>query len=279
MHLTLVPARMSGAYGEDPMEGSGKQFSRTQIKIFVLNLDRVPDRRTAMLERLAALGLEGEIISAIDGKQLNASDLPAGTETALSPGEIGCYLSHIGAWETIIARRLPYAIVLEDDVVLKSSLMNVVEEVIALGMPFDAVRLSALNRVYGIPVASLSAQGRLVLTTRQPSGAQGYLVSLKGAKRLFAKFSVPKMPIDEAMDRYWKFGLSIPVLFPAVVEEDKTFAGTIITRIRDTQRETLMRRVSHRVEKRICKVAVFFMARRLLKFGLLKVRHKIGKQV
>ena len=242
---------------------------RTTTKIFILNLDRATQRRKTMLDRLATLGLEAEILSAVDGRLLDAADLPPGTEPGLSPGEIGCYLSHVNSWKTVIQRELSYAIVLEDDVIISPNLMNVVEEVAALDIPFDAVRLSALLPVRGIPVASLSGNVRLMLTTKPPSGAQGYLVSFDGAKRLLSRLAVPKQPIDVALDRYWKYGLCIPVVFPPVVEEDRLMESTIVGRIRDTYRETVIRRILHIAEKKCRKIAAFFMARRLRKYGLL----------
>lgn len=251
---------------------------RTPLNIFVLNLDRAPQRRKIMRDRLAALGLEAEILSAVDGRKLDAADLPPGSEPELTPGEIGCYLSHVNAWKTIIQRGLSHAIILEDDVILSPKLMDLVGEIIALGLPFDAVRLSALFPVRGIPVASLSGTARLVLTTKPPSGAQGYLVSQNGAKRLLSKLAVPKLPIDVAFDRYWRYGLCMPLLFPTVVEEDKGLESTIVNRIRDTHRETVAQRISHLAEKRIRKLAALFMARRLLRYGLLKVRYTVGWQ-
>jgi glycosyl transferase family 25 len=238
-------------------------------KIFIVNLVRATQRRNIMLDRLAALGLEAEILSAVDGRLLGASDLPPGTEPGLTPGEIGCYLSHVNAWKTVMQRELPYAIVLEDDVIISKDLMNVVEEITALEIPFDAVRLSAIFPVRGIPVASLPGNGHLVITTKPPCGTQGYLVSLDGAKRLLSRLAVPKQPVDVAFDRYWKYGLCIPVVVPSVVEEDRLQESTIVNRIRDTHRVTLISRISHLAEKRCRKIAAYFMARRLLKYGLL----------
>jgi glycosyl transferase, family 25 len=252
--------------------GGTNSIRRTTTKIFMLNMDRDTERREIMLDRLATLGLEAEILSAVDGRLLDAADLPHGTEPGLSLGEIGCYLSHVNSWKTVIQRELSYAIVLEDDVILSPNLMNVVEEIITLEMPFDAVRLSYLRPFRGIPVASLSRNMRLVLPKRPPFGSQGYLVSLDGAKRLLSRLAVPKQPIDVAFDRYWKYGLCMPVLVPSVVEEDRMLESTIVNRIRDTYRETVNRRILHIAEKKWRKVVVFFMARRLRKYGLLSNR-------
>jgi glycosyl transferase, family 25 len=245
---------------------------RGTTKIFMLNLDRATQRREIMLDRLSVLGLEAEVLSAVDGRMLDAADLPPGTELGLSPGEIGCYLSHVNSWKTVIQRQLSYAIVLEDDVIISANLMDVVEEITNLNIPFDAVRLSALFPVRGIPVATLSGNMQMLLPTKPTSGAQGYLVTLDGAKRLLARLATPKQPIDVALDRYWKYGLCIPVLFPPVVEEDRLLESTIVGRIRDKYRETLIRRISHIAEKKFRKIAAFFMARRLRKYGLLNSR-------
>jgi glycosyl transferase family 25 len=238
------------------------------MKIFLLNLERAPQRREIMLERLSALGLEAELLSAVDGIMLDAADLPPGTEPGLSPGEIGCYLSHVNFWKTIIQRQLPHAIIIEDDVIISPGLMPAVEEILALPMPFDAVRLSALFPIRGIPVASLSGNAQLVLTTKPPGGCQCYLVSNDGARKMLSKLAVPKQPIDVAYDRYWMYGLCMPVLSPPVTEEDKSLESTIASRIRDTYRETAIRRMAHLAEKRVRKVAAFFMARKLRKYGL-----------
>jgi len=241
------------------------------MKIFLLNLERALQRREIMLERLAILGLEAELLSAVDGRMLAPTDLPAGTERALSPGEIGAYLTHVNCWKTIIQRKMPYAIIIEDDVIISPGLMPVVEEIIALRIPFDAVRLSALFPIRGITVASLSGDSRLVLTTKPPGGSQAYLVSLSGARKMLSKLAVPKQPIDVAYDRYWMYGLCMPVLSPPVAEEDKSLESTIVNRIRDTYRETVIRRMLHLAEKRVRKVAAFFMARRMRKYGMISI--------
>ena len=86
------------------------------MKIFVLNLERAVERRQSMLQHLSGLGIEAEILPAVEGARLPPSSLPAGTDPRLSPGEVGCYLSHVRFWEIVVERGLEHAIVLEDDV-------------------------------------------------------------------------------------------------------------------------------------------------------------------
>jgi glycosyl transferase family 25 len=239
------------------------------MKIFVLNLARASERRVLMLQRLQAWGLDAEILPATEGVRVDRASLPAGTEHGLSTGEVGCYLSHLRFWETVVERGLDHAMLLEDDVIVSPELMRVATELAALDLPFDAVRLSALKPVRGITVATLSDGRCVVLPTKNPSGAQGYLVSLAGAKRLLARLAVPRQPVDDAFDAYWKYGLCIPVVFPCLVEEDRSMDSTIGSgRFGGGQRKSLRRHLARVAEAQRRKITVFLMARRL------RVRHR-----
>lgn len=233
------------------------------MKVFVLNLERAAERRTTMLTHLQDRALDAEILSAVEGTRVDRTRLPAGTRASLSAGEIGCYLSHLHAWETVVRRGLDYAIVLEDDVIVSPELKRAAAEIAALDLPFDAVRLSALKPVRGIPVASLSDGSRLVLPNKNPSGAQGYLVSQAGAKRLLAKLAVPDKPVDDAFDEYWKHGLCIPVLHPCLVEEDQSLASTIGYRADSHTPKSLLRHLTRVAQAQRRKLAVFLIALRL----------------
>ena len=236
------------------------------MKIFVLNLDRAKERRSVMVGRLAAAGLEAEFLPAVDGRLIDRATLPAGTETRLLPGEIGCYLSHLRFLQVVVERGLEHAIVLEDDVTISPDLLQVSAEVIAAGMQWDAVRLSALKPVRGIAVAELSHGRRLVLPNKSPSGAQAYLVSLAGARRLLDRLSVPRQAIDTALDAYWKSGLCIPIVTPCPVEEDELQPSTITAndaaRLASAEPKTALRHWARVAEAQRRKITVYLMARK-----------------
>ncbi len=241
------------------------------MKIFVINLERAADRRVVILQHLQSLGLEAEILPAVVGALLDPADLPPGTDPRLSPGEIGCYLSHVRFWEVVVERQLDHAIFLEDDVLCSPTMMGVAEETVALGLPLDAVRLSALKPIRGQTIATLSGGQKLILPTKNPSGTQGYMVSLDGARRLLRALSVPKLPIDSALDAYWKQGLRIPLVSPSVVEEDATIPSSIAGRFGKNEPKTLGRHLARVAEAEKRKLTVFLMARNLR----AKLRRKI----
>lgn len=96
-----------------------------QPPCFLINLDRNPDRLVAATTALAQIGLLPERVPAIEGRALGEATLRAHDAAAratigrrLSPGEVGCFLSHLACAQIIVDRDLPFALVLEDDVAL-----------------------------------------------------------------------------------------------------------------------------------------------------------------
>ena len=99
------------------------------IPVYFINLDRSPDRRAEMSQRLSALGIAFERVPAIDGRSLSSSAVDAvRIDTPgwkpLSAGEIGCFLSHRECWRRIAQGDEAYGCVFEDDVLLSSRLRD-----------------------------------------------------------------------------------------------------------------------------------------------------------
>lgn len=99
------------------------------MQIFLINLDRRPDRLEQVKTQLEQLGLKFQRISAVDGSQLSADYPLLQKERFLLEqkkpaviGEIGCAESHRLIWKHMIAHNLPFALVLEDDITLNPKL-------------------------------------------------------------------------------------------------------------------------------------------------------------
>jgi glycosyl transferase, family 25 len=118
--------------------------------IFVINMAKDKDRMLAMSQQLAALNLLFERIEAVVGADLTAEEkrklysdfwfrfLMGRSAIA---GELGCYLSHKKAWRTIKERKLPWAVVLEDDVLLPAGLGETLKTIEQNTHEFDMVHL------------------------------------------------------------------------------------------------------------------------------------------
>jgi glycosyl transferase family 25 len=99
------------------------------VPIYVINLERSPDRWELVQEDFAKLGLTPLRIDAVDGMTLDFPALSAGNQSAdgrkLHEGEIACAMSHRKALETFLASDAEAAVILEDDGVLVDAAPNV----------------------------------------------------------------------------------------------------------------------------------------------------------
>lgn len=200
------------------------------IPAFFINLDQHTDRRQFIESQLAAARIRAERIPGIDGNNLPAAFLPYFQHGLLSPGEIGCYASHLRAWRTIVERDLPHALVLEDDVQIDKDANQLLSELLrVLPSGWDYVHMDGRSRNRGFaarPLKQLIGNHDLVRYARIPDGAVAYLISYQGAQKLL----VPRnrsAPVDTDIRRPWHWGLDLygvtnppfrPANFPSTIE-------------------------------------------------------------
>ncbi len=93
------------------------------MRIYLINLERRPDRLATMTTRAEGLGLALERVEAVDAATAEPVALDRWFEDGGPLGEIprgdkACLLSHRLAWQTFLARGDSHAVFLEDDVLL-----------------------------------------------------------------------------------------------------------------------------------------------------------------
>ena len=187
-------------------------------KVFVINLVRRPERRERMRAALKLLRVEYEMLAAVDGRQINESYLeelevkmlpgwrdPWGAR-AITYGEIGCFLSHYFIWERVVRENLSTVIVLEDDIRFmagfRGNLKAMLEEVDSLSLNWDLIYLGRKRLFKGGEPFVKGA--RLILQPAYTYWTVGYMVSLRGAKKLLAQDPLKKIL---AVDEY------LPIMF------------------------------------------------------------------
>ncbi len=106
-----------------------KNNSDQKIPVFVISLERAPERRAAIQKHLDNLNIEYRMIDAIDGIKTTPSEISAvsSPEITVHPGVIGCYLSHIKVYEIIRDEGIEVALVLEDDARLDKRVKSLLE--------------------------------------------------------------------------------------------------------------------------------------------------------
>jgi glycosyl transferase family 25 len=119
----------------------------TQIRCYLINLDRSVDRLRFMTRQSEALRFRFERIPATDGESLSPSQVPSralhGLLGPLSPAEIGCYLSHRNAWQRIWDWGEPWGIVLEDDIAVGRDFSRITGNLDWLPFGSDIAKLEA----------------------------------------------------------------------------------------------------------------------------------------
>jgi GR25 family glycosyltransferase involved in LPS biosynthesis len=175
------------------------------VRIYVVSLPGSQARRESIASQLGALRLSFEFVDAVFGRELPAEALEryranqrrhAGWKRDLSPGEIGCALSHQSVYERVLAAGIGKAIILEDDVVLSEDFVRF-HALLMDGDPFPrncVVLLGGgegvtqfryvITAVRGAVAIGQSAIRRCVGSDRYLWGTCCYAVDLETARRL-----------------------------------------------------------------------------------------------
>lgn len=213
------------------------------LKIFYINLDNNQDRNQQMIKQLDALGLQYERIPAIYGKNLTAEQKSfvnyhhflLRMKRPIKDGEIGCAMSHRMIWQKMLDENIDYALILEDDVIIDKSLLQILSYQ-PFYQSFDFLNLSS-NFPYHPKTEDLNsiiANQSIVARTLQsdkvwklldwgkhwkiyklhryqqiiacecnyaPALTSGYLLSLAGAK----SFLQTSNPLEVPIDNVWRY--------------------------------------------------------------------------
>jgi glycosyl transferase, family 25 len=101
--------------------------------IWVINLRRSLERRAHITRHLRQLGLAFELVEAVDGSELGAEAMRASYDPSramralsreLTPGEVGCALSHLHAYRRMADEGIPSVLIIEDDVVIEPACID-----------------------------------------------------------------------------------------------------------------------------------------------------------
>src|SRR5258707_1743817 len=99
-----------------------------KLRVFVISLDRSPERLKRFLADNTMPDLELVRVRAVDGQKLDRGDLVSRkiitSDLIYSTNAVACSLSHIAVWRQVIADGQP-AVVCEDDAILRKDFAEV----------------------------------------------------------------------------------------------------------------------------------------------------------
>lgn len=219
--------------------------------IVLINLDRDADRLAHMRAQFDSLGLSFERFPAVLGAQLPEHlrgyfPQTPDTQGALSPGEIGCYASHLVLLQRVAEGALKAPLlVIEDDIAVPGDLPALLEDILAKAPAgWDMIRLSNPPKRAYVAVAELTGGRRLVRFSVVPGSTGAYLVSAAGAAKFLAQ-RPRTIAIDQDLRRVWDWGLDMYGVAPMPITPDVLNASTI-----DTMAQAAAKQAAKRPKRR-----------------------------
>ncbi|MFJ8630891.1 glycosyl hydrolase 53 family protein [Streptomyces sp. NPDC093568] len=173
---------------------------------FVINLDRDHERLAAIASHLGAWGVEFIRWPATDGNALVDGPHQPGTvehDGVVLRGfdrfalpEAACGISHIRLWRTIVERRIPWALVLEDDARLTRRPPSGIGD---WQLPQDADIVLLNSRATPGTTRHEASSVISYADVVGGAGTEGYLVSWEGARQLLTATRPLLNPLDFQM--------------------------------------------------------------------------------
>ena len=180
------------------------------MRIYLINLERRPDRRAAMAAKARALGLELERVAALDAavcdRNMVAQWFMAGGPLGEIPlGDKACLLSHRAAWNLFLASGEAHGAFLEDDVRLAQAARHLLADGGWIPDGIMAVKLEHYGplgqRVLVSDLRGVEMQGQNFQLGRMLSrhtGAAAYILSRQAARLLLARTRFD-LPVDHLL--------------------------------------------------------------------------------
>lgn len=207
------------------------------MKIFVLSLLDSTERRKNVSSLLNEYQLDFEFLDGIDGRKKDPILLAQYDEQAFiynygrkaAMGELGCYASHMLAWQKCIELNEPI-IVFEDDFRLKQGVHQAFDECKEVINDFHFIRLEDGNIK---PQYQVKVQNGMTVFNylKVPQCATCYAISPVAARKLLVKSNKIAFPVDVFIRNVWVHQQPIFSLEPFFVT-----TGTDVSIIGDRKR-------------------------------------------
>ena len=178
------------------------------LPVFVINLDRRPDRWAAMSAQLDRLGIEAARIPAVDACLLAAQEERERGANGNTPGynpslaEVACAWSHRKALRSFLDTGEPAALILEDDIEAAPDTPSLLESVDWWPSGAHVIRLEdgclqPRNLLLLWPASAETPSGRSIHRfERFATGAAAYLINREAAAFVLPHLEKLTVPLD-----------------------------------------------------------------------------------
>lgn len=208
------------------------------LPVFVINLDRSPDRLASVSEQLREAGVPFARFPAVDGSRTDRAgpDVSHWGRHFATDSMLGCALSHMHLWRHVRNEGLRAALIMEDDVRLVPGFVAKLHAVLREVPPdFDILYLGCFvlcsnqtqNALVGRAVRALTGRevnrvSERIFRPAWPAGMHCYVVSAQGARKLAATRASSHIDMQLAATR----GLNLYAATPPLATQADMNAST-----------------------------------------------------
>lgn len=186
-------------------------LTREDLGVWLINLDRDTERRSAMEHQLNTLDLPFTRFSAVYGKDHEASLLQRADKAAymrnmgsnLLPGKLGVFASHTQVWEDFLKTDYKVALILEDDVVFHDDFLDSLDLALEAADHWDTIRFNCIRAKLPISQGKIGPY-RLNAYLGPFTGNAAYLIHRDIAARLLPGLWPQTRALDHELNRFFK---------------------------------------------------------------------------
>ncbi len=208
--------------------------------IWVVNLKESSDRQKYISNHLQELGLDFQLIEAVNGRELSEAELAALYDPVqakklilreMAPGEIGCSLSHLKIYQKMIDENVAEVLVLEDDAQIDPECLEILQHKNRFPPDWELMLLfhDGEHHTSFRKRRKILKQYRAVKFINPPYGTLGYITKLSAARKLLAKGYPIRVPADELTGGGVKSGIALYGINPPCIRHLYEFNPDITT--------------------------------------------------
>lgn len=217
------------------------------MKCYLINLDRAPERLERMTNLLTGFGVDFERISAIDGQKFTDEELGNYRSElvglhSISPGDMACGASHLTVLQRIADGNSSYAAIMEDDMHLSNDIGFYLNNSDWIPADADIVKLETFREVTTVDAKFLTLPNkrRMSRLLSRHWGTGLYIVSKKTAQSIIKEFTAGRTCIDNYIFDVQTKTYFIYQVYPALAVQDnvgRIFSATYLKSDIADQRE------------------------------------------
>ena len=183
---------------------------RHDIEIWVINLPKDTDRRERMDRQLKELGLNYTLFEAINGKEMAEELAPRVNKpayrrnmgTAILPGKMGVYASHLSVWERFLGGACKAALIFEDDVIFHDNFLEALDCALEHASDWDLIRFNCIRAK--LPVTQKHIGPFKMNAYIGPfTGNAAYLIKRETAQKVMKNIWPQTRALDHELNRFF----------------------------------------------------------------------------